>query len=123
MQNGIGETSISTTIQGIAPLTEFVEKENVIPSEQIEQEMPPPDVHLEEGWDEDVSHVQEEIEKKNPVELDDDCLRIRFLKDVEQPVIDFDGNEVQPLVGDVFVFPEVIAKAMIKMGYAENASI
>lgn len=123
MQNGIGETSISTTIQGIAPLTEFVEKENVIPSEQIEQEMPPPDVHLEEGWDEDVSHVEEEIEKKNPVELDDDCLRIRFVKDIEQPVIDFDGNEVQPLVGDVFVFPEVIAKAMINMGYAENASI
>ena len=29
MQNGIGDTSISSTIQGIAPLTEFVEKEDV----------------------------------------------------------------------------------------------
>lgn len=123
MQNGIGDTSISSTIQGIAPLTEFVEREDVIPLEQMEQEMPPPDVHLEEGWDEDIPHVQEEVKDETPNELDDDCLRIRFIKDVEQPVIDFDGNEVQPLVGDVFVFPEVLAKAMIKMDYAENASI
>ena len=123
MQNGIGDTSISSTIQGIAPLTEFVENEDVIPVEQIEHEMPPPDVHLEEGWDEDVPRIHEELEHKKPVEFADDSLRILFTKDVEQPVMDFDGNEVQPLVGDVFVFPEVLAKAMIKMGYAEDASL
>ena len=104
-------------------MTEFVEKEDVIPVEQIEHEMPPPDVHLEEGWDEDVPRIQEELEHKKPVEFADDSLRILFTKDVEQPVMDFDGNEVQPLVGDVFVFPEVLAKAMIKMGYAEDASL
>ena len=50
------ETSISTTIQGIAP-TEILEK-RINSMEQIEQEMPPPDVHLEEGWDEDVSQIK-----------------------------------------------------------------
>ena len=70
-----------------------------------------------------LKHIQEDNKDETPIELDDDCLRIRFIKDVEQPVMDFDGNEVQPLVGDVFVFPEVLAKAMIKMGYAESASI
>ena len=124
MQNGIGESEMTPkSIQGIAPLTEFIPKED--PPKEIEQRepemIPPPDVHLDEGWEEEIP-VQEE-NHNIPVELDDDRLRIRFIKDVEQPVMDFDGNEVQPLIGDVFVFPEVLAKAMIKMGYAEDASI
>lgn len=122
MQNGIGEPSIpSVPVQGISPLTEFVATENT--SQDLENEtIPPPDLHIDEGWDEElpVNEIEETIET---TEIDDDCLRIRFIKDVEQPVMDFSGNEVQPLTGDVFVFPEVLAKAMIKMGYAEHASI
>ncbi len=125
MQNGIGESTISSnSIQGIAPLTEFIPKEETTTQlEEMEQEIPPPDVHLDEGWEDEAPIEQDEIQENISLEIDDDCLRIRFIKDVEQPVMDFDGNEVQPLIGDVFVFPEVLAKAMIKMGYAENASI
>ena len=124
MQNGIGESDLpAKSIQGIAPLTEFIPKEDP-PTEIVQKEpemMPPPDVHLDEGWEQEIPPQEESHDI--PEELDDDCLRIRFIKDVEQPVMDFDGNEVQPLIGDVFVFPEVLAKAMIKMGYAEDASI
>jgi hypothetical protein len=122
MQNGIGESTIpSVPVQGISPLTEFIPAEDS--SKQVmDEEIPPPDLHIDEGWDEEEPIIVANEEETLP-EIAEDCLRIRFIKDVEQPVMDFDGNEVQPLVGDIFVFPEVLAKAMIKMGYAETASI
>ena len=121
MQNGIGENTIPSTIQGITPLTEFISKEDTSDAQQEFQD-PPPDLHLDEGWDDENLSDENSI-TENIKEIDEDNLRIRFIKDLEQPVVDFDGNEVQPLIGDVFIFPEVLAKAMIKMGYAEEASI
>tara|TARA_B100001113_G_scaffold184021_1_gene150822 strand:- start:983 stop:1819 length:837 start_codon:yes stop_codon:yes gene_type:complete len=126
MRNGIGESTVTpNSIQGIAPLTEFIASEDADRTtiEEMDEQIPPPDVHLDEGWEDENQYGHEVTQENQSAKIDDDCLMIRFIKDVEQPVIDFDGNEVQPLVGDVFTFPDIVAKAMIKMGYAENTSI
>ena len=61
--------------------------------------------------------------EEQPSEESDNLLRIKVLKDVEDPILMADGSEVVLTQGDIETCPSLIAEILIAAGLAEAAPI
>jgi len=61
--------------------------------------------------------------EEQPSKESDNLLRIKVLKDVEDPILMADGSEVVLTQGDIETCPSLIAEILIAAGLAEAAPI
>ena len=57
------------------------------------------------------------------IDKNSDLLRIKVLKDVEDPILMADGSEIKLTEGDIESCPSLIAEILISAGLAEAAPI
>ena len=67
--------------------------------------------------------TQEVVEDDASTDQNEDMIRIRILQDLDEPIIDADGNELELLTGDVEFCDADFASGLIAAGLAEDASI
>jgi hypothetical protein len=63
------------------------------------------------------------IEVPDPIGNLSDMKRIRMLKDLEDPIIDENGIEIELTAGEVANFSSLMADTLIAAGFAEYAEI
>tara|TARA_Y100000588_G_C14175856_1_gene891302 strand:- start:1182 stop:1589 length:408 start_codon:yes stop_codon:yes gene_type:complete len=69
------------------------------------------------------STAESRSDQGEPQEESDDLVRIKVLKDVEDPIMMEDGSEVVLEEGDVEFCPTLIAEVLISAGLAEAAPV
>ena len=67
--------------------------------------------------------TEEVVENDASTDQNEDMIRIRILQDLDEPIIDADGNELELLTGDVEFCDADFASGLIAAGLAEDASI
>jgi len=123
-ENGVSETLRDFSEQG----AEEDVKPISIPKQQVDWEEPDFDeedrIREMDGFPEHASSPSESgtLEEFGGEEVSD-LLRIRILKDVEDPILMADGTEIVLTMGDVENCPSLIAEILISAGLAEAAPI
>ncbi len=67
--------------------------------------------------------TEEVVEDDASTDQNEDMIRIRILQDLDEPIIDAEGNELELLTGDIEFCDADFASGLIAAGLAEETSI
>ena len=135
--NSVVEVEVKTPA-GNAQLDQFVEDGGGLTGQE------PPEIEEireQESWvdpefdDEDRIAMMEEFPEMTPLPMEEDSsnlsennqensmVRLRILRDLEEPIIDARGEEIELLEGDTYSCEPLIADTLIAAGWAEAAPL
>ncbi len=137
LHGGKPEAIKKPSLGGNAALTEFNDSENIEVEQTISQPTPVQEIWNEPELDEEdrIRQMDEfperatgamsatSIEVPDPIGNLSDMKRIRMLKDLEDPIIDENGIEIELTAGEVANFSSLMADTLIAAGFAEYAEI
>ena len=145
LQKGVIETEnipVPTTPAGNAQLDQFVEQPGgltgseppVIESNPNEGTWQDPDfdeedrISMMEGYPEISDSISDEpvLADENTTaenEISDGMIRLQILKDMPEPILDANGDEIELMTGDVFNCSALMAETLIAAGWAVASSL